>query len=272
MARPPPAPETAAQAAGDGPSNRAPGAEHAHAQALVKAVQQALADHASAAQAGPMQAYMKSTLPFHGVPAPLRRQLVKAAALAHPPADDEALRAAVLQLWRGATHREQRYAALDLLRLPRHQKWAGLDWLPLLQECIETGPWWDHNDEISGLALGLLLQRHPVAMKSVLRRWARSPQLWFRRAAMLGQRSLGAPFFDAALLYDCILPSLAPDPLAREFFIRKGMGWALRERSGAAPDEVRAFCAEYRERLSPLTLHEALRKLGPRGRPATAHG
>ena len=84
---------------------------------------------------------------------------------------------------------------------------------------------------------------------------------------MLCQRSLGAAHFDAVLLYDCILPSLAPDPLAGEFFIRKGMGWALRERTHAAPDEVEAFCAEYRNRLSPLTLREALKVLNKR-RPA----
>ncbi len=173
----------------------------------------------------------------------------------------------MLELWRGATHREHRYAALDLLRLPRARRQVGLRWLPLLQELIETGPWWDHNDEISGVTLALLLQRHPATMKPLLRQWARSPNQWFRRAAMLCQRSLGKAHFDAVLLYDCILPSLAPDPLAGEFFIRKGMGWALRERSCAAPDEVAAFCAEYRQRLSPLTRREALKVLNKR-RPA----
>jgi 3-methyladenine DNA glycosylase AlkD len=236
----------------------------AMAMALARAVCEALAAHADPAQAGPMQAYMKSALPFHGVPAPLRRQLVKTAAAAHPVPDADALCAAVLKLWRDATHREQRYAALDLLRLPHVRKLVNLQWLPVLQELIETGPWWDHNDEISGLALGLLLQRHPATMKPLLRQWAIGPNLWFRRAAMLSQRSLGDTHFDAVLLYDCILPSLAPDPLAREFFIRKGMGWALRERSYAAPDEVEAFCAEYRHRLSPLTLREALKVLNKR--------
>jgi 3-methyladenine DNA glycosylase AlkD len=234
-------------------------------QALQQAVRAALAAHADATQAGPMQAYMKSALPFHGVPAPLRRQLVKAAAQQHPQPDNEALCTTVLHLWRHATHREQRYAALDLLRLPRHQKWAHLQWLPVLQEFIETGPWWDHNDEISGLSLGLLLQRHPVQMKPLLHQWAQGPNLWFRRAAMLCQRGLNINTFDAVLLYDCILPSLPPSPLAAEFFIRKGMGWALRERSYAAPQEVQAFCAEYQERLSPLTLREALKVVKRRG-------
>ncbi len=158
--------------------------------------------------------------------------------------------------------------ALDLLRQPCHQKRADLAWLPVLHECIETGPWWDHNDEISGGPLGLLLQRHPLQMKPLLRQWAQGPNLWFRRAAMLGQRSLKGPDFDAALLYGCILPSLPPHPLAAgfaaEFFIRKGMGWALRERSYEAPDEVQAFCDEYRSRLSPLTRREALKVVNKR--------
>ncbi len=234
-------------------------AAYSEAGPLVQSMRLALANHADAAQAGPMQAYMKSALPFHGVPAPLRRQLVQAAVSSHPVASSSALCAAVLQLWRGATHREQRYAALDLLRLPRHQRLVDLQLLPVLQELIDTGPWWDHNDEISGLSLGLLLQRHPAQLKPLLRLWTVSTNLWLRRAAMLCQRSLRGDDFDAVLFYDCILPSLAPDPLCSEFFIRKGMGWALRERSYAAPDEVVAFCAEYRARLSPLTLREALK-------------
>ncbi len=80
---------------------------------------------------------------------------------------------------------------------------------------------------------------------------------------MLAQRRLKHDF-DAVLLYDCILPSLGDPRFEREFFIRKGMGWALRERSYAAPDEVRAFCAEYAERLSPLTRREALRVINGR--------
>ncbi len=52
--------------------------------------------------------------------------------------------------------------------------------------------------------------------------------------------------------------------MAREFFIRKGMGWALRERSYAAPDEVQAFVDEYRDRLSPLTRREALKVIHKR--------
>jgi 3-methyladenine DNA glycosylase AlkD len=65
--------------------------------------------------------------------------------------------------------------------------------------------------------------------------------------------------FDAELFYDCILPSIGSGRFAREFFICKGIGWALRERSYDAPDEVKAFLREYGAQLSPLTRREAMK-------------
>jgi len=225
---------------------------------LAQALKSALAAHANPARAVPMQAYMKSAMPFHGVATPLRRQLVAQTAAAFTLPGAAALAGTVLQLWREATHREERYAALDLLRLPRHRKLLTTALLPALQEMIETGAWWDFCDEISGVALARLLQAEPAVMKPVLRQWANGHSMWLRRASMLSQRSLKSGF-DAVLLYETLLPSIAGGAFADEFFIKKGMGWALRERAYRAPDEVRAFCAEYAERLSPLTRREALR-------------
>ncbi len=234
---------------------------------LVPVLRAALREAAQPGKAGAMQAYMKSAMPFLGIEAPLRRRLVAAAARGRACADAAELSATLLALWREATHREERYAALDLLRLPPHRRLIGTALLPALTELLQTDPWWDFNDELSGQVLPLLLQREPALMKPLLRRWAGGGDPWLRRAAMLAQRALPPEAFDAVLLYDCILPSLAPSPLAGEFFIRKGMGWALRERSYAAPEEVQAFCAEYAERLSPLTLREALKMVRRREGP-----
>lgn len=226
--------------------------------ALAQDLRAALAAAADPVRAPAMQAYMKSAMPFHGVPTPVRRALVAQVVLGRMGLTLPALEALLLTLWRTATHREERHAALDLLRLPRHRQLVALPLLPALEELLATGPWWDFNDEISGSVLPLLLQRHPAEMKPVLRRWAQGDDLWFRRAAMLAQRRLKRGF-DAVLFYDCLLPSLRGGRHADEFFIRKGMGWALRERAYDAPDEVRAFCEEYEDRLSPLTKREALR-------------
>ncbi len=101
-------------------------------------------------------------------------------------------------------------------------------------------------------------------MKPLLRRWATADDLWLRRAAMLVQRSVDRCSFDAVLLYDTILPSIGTGQFADEFFIRKGIGWALRERSYAAPEEVQAFCREYAAQLSALTVREALKVIHKR--------
>ncbi|MDE2372222.1 MAG: DNA alkylation repair protein [Burkholderiales bacterium] len=228
---------------------------------LIAALRAGLLAQADARRAPAMQAYMKSALPFHGVPTPQRRRLAAAALAAHPVTDGATLADTAARLWREATHREQRYVALDLLRAPRLRRLLDAAMLPLLESMIVEGAWWDVVDEISGQPLARVLVAAPAAVKPELRRWARGDDLWLRRAAMLAQRGLRADF-DAPLFYETLLPSLAGGRHADAFFIRKGMGWALRERAYAAPDEVRAFCREYGDRLSPLTVREALRALG----------
>jgi 3-methyladenine DNA glycosylase AlkD len=247
---------------GPRPRGGATGAAAANeaARRWIAALQTVLAAHADAVRAAPMQAYMKSPMPFLGIDAPLRRRL--AAALVHqqPLPDTATLATTMRMLWCEARYREERYVAMELARVGPHVKLLDLSLLPLYEEMIVSGAWWDYVDDISGTALATLLQRHPRELKPRLRRWARGDDMWLRRAAMLCQRRL-KDAFDAKLLYDCILPSIGDGRFAGEFFIRKGIGWALRERSYAAPDEVRAFVHEYEARLSPLTKREALKAL-----------
>lgn len=81
--------------------------------------------------------------------------------------------------------------------------------------------------------------------------------LWKRRAAILCQITFGAAT-DEALLFACLTPNLAD----REFFIRKGTGWALRSYAYANPDAVRRYVSEHVETISPLSRREALKHLG----------
>lgn len=228
--------------------------------ALIGSLRKSFAAHADAAKARAMQTYMKSAVPFWGLQAPMRRALTAAAVKAYPCADRQSLHDTMATLWRSATRREERYAAQELARTgAAHRRLRGLHLLPLYEEMIVTGAWWDFCDEISSAAIGPLLCSDRAAVETVLRRWSVGDDLWLRRAAIICQRKLVGDAFDAKLMIDCILPSIGDSPFAREFFIRKGIGWALRSRSYAAPDEVRAFCAEYADRLAPLTRREALR-------------
>jgi 3-methyladenine DNA glycosylase AlkD len=222
-----------------------------------------LAAHADPQRAMPMQAYMKSAMPYLGIAAPLNSRLTSEMVRQSPLPDATTLAETMLQLWRQAQFREERYAAIELAQLRPHALHISMQLLPVYEEMIVSGAWWDYCDDISGNGIAALLQRWPAQIKPVLRAWAHGDNMWLRRAAMICQRRLKHDF-DAVLLYDTILPSIGRSPFAKEFFIRKGMGWALRERSYAAPEEVQAFCREYADQLSPLTLREALKVIKKR--------
>jgi 3-methyladenine DNA glycosylase AlkD len=221
--------------------------------ALMTAIRSGLRTAADPVRAAWAQAYLKSEMPSLGVRVPEVRRIVKAAAAGlHRPGVDE-LKATVLELWRGATWREERYAAIDLTGLRPAAGELGM--LAVYEEIIRSGAWWDLVDGVAHRLRGLL-QAHPEEMTPVLRRWSTDPDLWIRRASITAQ--LGAKSAtDPALLAAVIEANLA-DP---EFFIRKAIGWALRDYAKADPDWVRAFVRRHGERLSPLSRREAVRNL-----------
>ena len=220
---------------------------------LMSTIRSRLRDAADPARAAGAQAYLKSGMPSLGVRVPEVRRIVKAAAKELPPRSLQELQSTALELWRGAGCREERYAAIDLtgLRLAAGE----LDMLPVYEEIIRTGAWWDLVDGVSH-RLCALLQTHPEDMSPTLTRWSTDADFWIRRAAITAQ--LGAKSAtDPALLAAVIEPNLAD----REFFIRKAIGWALRDYAATDPDWVREFAARHGTALSPLSRREALRNL-----------
>ena len=220
---------------------------------LVAAIRARLTASADPVRAAGAQAYLKSAMPQLGVRVPEVRRIVKAEVAAAPLASGDELRAAVLELFRTATYREERYAAIDLtaLKLVR----TDLAMVPVYEEIIRTGAWWDLVDGVED-RLGRLLQAHPDVLTPVLLRWSTDPDFWIRRASITAQ--LGAKAnTDTGLLATVIEANLAD----REFFIRKAIGWALREYAKTDPAWVRQFAATHGAALSPLSLREALRNL-----------
>jgi len=217
---------------------------------LAAAVREVLRDAADPALAPGQQAYMKSAMPFLGVRVPEARRLTREAARGITDADE--LRDTALELWRRAEYREERYAAQALMALRPLR--GRLDLLDVHEEMIRTGAWWDHVDEVAH-RLADLLDAHPAELAVELRVWADDEDFWIRRAAIIAQ--LGRKErVDRALLTDAIEPNIA-DP---EFFIRKAIGWALRDVARTDPHWVRAFVAAH-PALSPLSRREALKHL-----------
>ena len=220
---------------------------------FLAALRPALADVAVPDKGEGMAAYMKSTMPFLGVPSPTVRKTVRELAKTHPFTDVEQLHATVTKLWHDAGFREERYAAIMLTdsRLGRGE--VGL--LPFYAVVIETGQWWDFVDTVAP-RLCELLQKHRATMDPLLREWSVHPNFWFRRAAVISQLPAKVET-DTQLLNDVITVNMAD----REFFIRKAIGWALRQYARTDPDWVRSYVAANEGQLSPLSKREALKRL-----------
>jgi 3-methyladenine DNA glycosylase AlkD len=135
-------------------------------------------------RAEPMQAYMKSQMPYLGVPTPARRKVCRALFAGVDLPTAPAWRRAVLGLWRDARYREERYAAIDLTESRHFEAFQDMAALPMYEEMIVTGAWWDYVDTIAGHRLGLLLRRYPRDMRKEMLAWSRSGDLWKRRSAI----------------------------------------------------------------------------------------
>ena len=223
---------------------------------LVVEVRAALARAADPVKAPQMQAYMRSAMPFRGVSAPAQRRLWRDIFPRHPLATAVEWRRVALQLWRDAAWREERYAAIALTDLRRYAGWRTRAALPMVEEMIVTGAWWDTVDVLASHHLGDILRADRTRMTPLLRRWARDRDMWKRRAAILSQiRFRGDTDLD--LLYACIAPNVGD----REFFIRKAIGWALRSYAWTDPREVKRYVREHEDELSPLSKREALKNV-----------
>ncbi len=201
-----------------------------------------------------MQAYMKSAMPFHGVPSPVLKAVARRVFAEVPLPSVAAWRHEMLGLWRGARFREERYAALILAGDRRARAFQTPELLPLYGELVVTGAWWDYVDAIASDRIGPILLANPGEVAPVMRAWSESDNLWKRRSSIISQLRFKDQT-DLALLYDCIRPSVG----SSEFFLRKAIGWALRQYAKTDPEAVARY--ENEAALSGLSRREAMRQI-----------
>lgn len=220
--------------------------------ALVAQAQAALVAAANPDDAGPMQAYMKTDMPFLGVKAGPRREATRTVVRAPLP-DRETYERLVLGLW-ALPHREGHYVALDLAM--RHARYITLDSLPLYERLVREGQWWDLVDGVASNLVGAVLLKQRAALAPLMERWVEDPDLWIRRTAILSQLRHKSRT-DADMLFRFCLARAHE----REFFMTKAIGWALREYAKAEPAAVLAFLDAHHAALAPLSLREASKHL-----------
>jgi 3-methyladenine DNA glycosylase AlkD len=221
--------------------------------ALIRAVRDALREAAQPGLAPGMQAYMKSAVPYLGVRVPVMRTLTWAEAKLRPFTTSASVSDTVLVLWREAGYREERYAAITLLDTPAARRLREPGLLETLRELIVTGAWWDYVDELAH-RVGDLLLGWPGDIRPALLTWAQSDDHWLRRVSIICQLGVREQT-DLELLTEAIEASQGES----DFFLRKAIGWALRDYARTDPAWVRAFAATHD--LSPLSRREALKHL-----------
>lgn len=202
--------------------------------------------------ATPMAAYMQGHFEFLGVSAPERRRLSKPLLTWAKTADPDELLDVCLRLWDHPA-RECQYTAMDALRSGARNLRA--DDLDAIARCITMTPWWDTVDSLAIHTVGTMVQQHPELVDQ-MDEWIGSDDLWIARSAILHQVTYDDRT-DAKRLFSYCEQRMHDT----DFFIRKAIGWALREYANTDPAAVSAFVQRHQNALSGLSRREALKHL-----------
>ena len=199
-----------------------------------------------------MQAYMKTTQPFYGVQAVPLRKIFKEAVKKFPISSRREYEEVILELWNGK-YREEMYQAMEVAA--RYRKYHDERSWQLCEHLVHSAPNWDTLDFIAGKLISpLILQNRKL--EQVLIKWSNADNFWVRRASLLAHLRHRSET-NTKLLSRTIL-KLAHE---KEFFIRKAIGWILRDYSYANPEWVKDFVGEHQDKLSGLSKREALKRI-----------
>jgi 3-methyladenine DNA glycosylase AlkD len=224
---------------------------------LVDGVASTFAAQADPERATEMSRYMKDQFAFVGLAAPERRRLQRELLRGRPKPGEPELTRIVKACWR-RKEREVQYFAIDYVRA--HVRRCSPSFISVLQWLISHKSWWDTVDILAAHGVGPLVEEHP-ALRATVDEWIDAEDFWLARSAIIHQLNYKANTDADRLFAYC--RRRASDP---ELFIRKAIGWALREYSKTAPSAVRRFVEEHDETLSSLSKREALKWLERRPR------
>ena len=223
-------------------------------QRLAIRIEGALRDGGDAGRAEHEKRYLRSELEHLGASVPAIRRIVKAELAAHGPLSHDELIDLVSALWARRVH-ECRMAAVELLEL-RHDLLRASD-IELIERLLRESRTWALIDGLAASVVGDLVERYPE-LSETLDRWATDEDFWIRRSALLALlvplREGQGDFERFGRYADAMLDE-------REFFIRKAIGWVLRDTAKKRPELVFEWLAPRAARASGVTIREAQKHL-----------
>ncbi len=217
-------------------------------------VSDALSAAANPEKAVGMQAYMKTDMPFYGVQKPGRTPILRRLLREFPPEDRDQYESLVLALW-ALPHREEKYLAQGVA--VGHQQYMVPESLPLFRRMITEGAWWDLVDETATHMVRYLVINHGDETWPSVDHWIDDDDMWLRRSAIICQVGAKEHTDPERLLRFC-----EQRAFEKEFFIRKAIGWALRDYAKTDAGLVAGFVNDHKEELSGLSFREATRHIG----------
>ena len=207
------------------------------------------------------KAYLKSDLEFYGVSVPAIRKVAKDVRAERGAVGHDQLVAVVEEMWRRPVH-EMRMVAVELLGLYGNELSA--DDAPLFERMLREAKTWALVDGLAATVIGGVVERDP-RFGPVLDRWSVDPDFWVRRASLL---ALLVPLRAGGGDWDRLCRYAEAMLAEREFFIRKAIGWVLRDTARKRPEMVRDWLLPRAARASGVTLREAVKPLAPEDRDA----
>jgi 3-methyladenine DNA glycosylase AlkD len=194
-----------------------------------------------------MKDYMRGKFEFYGIDTKVRRSLQKEFFSAVSKAENAVFMDTINALWE-LSQREFQYCAVELFR--KYSKKTEVQDIEFIEKLIITKSWWDSVDGLSAWVCGDYFTLYPEQTEKVVQRWMSSENFWLQRSCLLFQLKYKERT-DTDLLEGCI----AQLHQEKEFFIRKAIGWILREYSKTNPEWVRDYLQK--QALSPLSFKEA---------------
>ncbi len=208
-----------------------------------------LEEHKNAQNAANVEKYMRNKFAFYGIKTDERRKLCRQFTNEYGFPPIEEIPNFVYELW---THeyRDIHYFTMDTVN--KFSEKSDENWIEVFEYMITNNSWWDTVDIIASRIIGTHFKTYPNAINTTTTTWIESENFWLNRTAILFQLHYKT-LTDSELLFNYILKVSE----SKEFFIRKAIGWALRQYSKTAPETVRNFVDT--TQLSPLSKREALK-------------